>query len=139
MTAPLSRAAVAVLVPLLATGACSLTATIERRDGPPTEGRIDQSDRNTLHLVDGDGRTMALDRRQVADIDHPGNIALTVGAVLTRARRSGERGSRRTRWSAASGWGSRSPGSEAELLAHARSEWTDLVQASFGRLLPAAL
>jgi hypothetical protein len=76
------RAGTWYLAALLA-GSCSSTATVERRDGPPTEGRIERSDEDGLYLSDDQGRILRLDRRQVADIDHPGNVCMTVGAVIT--------------------------------------------------------
>jgi hypothetical protein len=82
-TALPSRVAVGTLALVLVVGGCSTTATIERRDGPPTEGRIERSDQGALYVSDGDGRIMRIERRQVEDIDHPGNIAFTVGAFLT--------------------------------------------------------
>lgn len=78
-----SRVAAGALVLVLIVGSCSTSASIERRDGPPTDGRIVRSDGDAIYLGDHEGRIMRIDRRQVADIDHPGNVVLTVGGILT--------------------------------------------------------
>jgi hypothetical protein len=66
----------------LAVSACSTTATIQRFDGPDVEATIEDSDARGLYVRASNGRIYRLDRNQVGDIDHPGNVALTVGAAL---------------------------------------------------------
>src|SRR4051812_21512866 len=67
--------------PALLALACT-TATIPRPDGFEIEASVDHSDQRSLYLRDAQGRPFRLRREEVADIDHPGNVALTVGATL---------------------------------------------------------
>jgi hypothetical protein len=61
--------------------ACS-TATIERSGLPNLEGRIVASDERSVYVLGDEGQTFAVPRRTLRDIDHPGNVLLTVGGVL---------------------------------------------------------
>jgi hypothetical protein len=69
-------------VATLAISSCSTTAGIQRLDGPDNETTIEGSDANALYVRGTSGRTYRLDRSQVGDIDHPGNVAVAVGASL---------------------------------------------------------
>jgi hypothetical protein len=60
---------------------CS-TATIQRRDGVEFEGRIEGSTARTLYVRDRHGELLRFDRNDVADIDHPGNAALSTGLFM---------------------------------------------------------
>ncbi len=82
----------------LATG-CN--AEVRTQDGALTRGTITASDRDTLHMVDGvkigpaESPTDAsaseparfsratVDRAEVVDIDHPGNVLMVTGGALT--------------------------------------------------------
>jgi hypothetical protein len=75
--------AVVPLCSLLLSASCSTTATIDRRDGFPFEGRIDRSDQGAVYLDEGNGSILRVDRREITDIDHPGNVSMTVGAIAT--------------------------------------------------------
>lgn len=61
---------------------CSTTATIHRLNGPDYESTIVDSDARTLRLGGGDGRMYEVTRAEVVDIDHPGNVIMTVGMVF---------------------------------------------------------
>jgi hypothetical protein len=64
---------------------CGSTASIQLNDGTGVEGRIvggDGGERGNVYLADGD-RTYAIRRTEIADIDHPGNVAATLGSLLT--------------------------------------------------------
>ena len=74
--------AIALLVSM-SLGACSTTATIHRVYGPSYEAEIADSDASALRVLGDDGRLHAVPRAEVTDVDHPGNVVLTVGAVLT--------------------------------------------------------
>jgi hypothetical protein len=67
---------------LVLTLGCSTTATIQRTNGPDNEATIEYSDGDTLYVRGSNGQLYSLPRDTVADIDHPGNVALTVGAIL---------------------------------------------------------
>jgi hypothetical protein len=69
-----------MLVVLVPCG-CFSTATITRRSDPPIEARIDRSDTESLFLTSPDGEHFSVKRSEVTDIDHPGNVHATVGAV----------------------------------------------------------
>jgi hypothetical protein len=62
--------------------ACSSTATIRRGNGPAYEAAIASSDEQAVYVRGENGMTYRVPRAEVVDIDHPGNIALTVGASL---------------------------------------------------------
>ncbi len=70
------------LVVALSVGACSTTATIHRAHGPAYEAEIADSDASRLRVLGDDGRLHEVPRAEVTDVDHPGNVVLTVGAVL---------------------------------------------------------
>jgi hypothetical protein len=62
--------------------ACFPTALIERRSGPTIEARIERSDNEKLYLTTAEGQQYTVDRSDVVDIDHPGNVLLTTGIVI---------------------------------------------------------
>jgi hypothetical protein len=65
---------------MLLTG-CGTTATITRRDGGSIDAKIIGGDRDNIY-VDGQGYSV-IPRSEVEDIDHPGNVAATIGGVVT--------------------------------------------------------
>jgi hypothetical protein len=56
---------------------CGTTATLTLRNGLNMEGRIEGSSRTGVRV----GQTEVA-RSDIADIDHPGNVAMTIGLVL---------------------------------------------------------
>jgi hypothetical protein len=64
----------------LVTG-CGTTATISRVGSPAIEAQIQTSDTENLYVGHGAGTTLA--RSSISDIDHPGNVAATIGAIVT--------------------------------------------------------
>ncbi len=74
-------ASIAFVVPALALGACG-SATIERIGAPNLEARIVGSDDRNVYVISDDDQTFAVPRRTIRDIDHPGNVLVTVGACL---------------------------------------------------------
>jgi hypothetical protein len=61
---------------------CSTSASFSRQSGPAFDAEILGSDARSLHVRDEDGREFLVPREDVADIDHPGNVLGTIGAVL---------------------------------------------------------
>jgi hypothetical protein len=74
----------AAALALLGAG-CSTTATIFRSNGPNIESRIVDGDATSLFVQSDNGLVYRVDRRTVADIDHPGNVHLTIGALCLAA------------------------------------------------------
>jgi hypothetical protein len=70
---------IALALGLLLFSNCFSTATIQRHSGPPIEARIDRSDSEKLYLTSATGEHFTLDRSDIVDIDHPGNVRLTIG------------------------------------------------------------
>ena len=64
---------------------CARTATILRSNGPNLESRIVDSDATALFVQSDNGLVYRVERRTVADIDHPGNIHLVFGALSLAA------------------------------------------------------
>jgi hypothetical protein len=89
---------------LLVLANCSTSATIYRAGGPPYEAQIVQSKRDKLVVSGHNGSNYEISGHDVAVIDHPGNVHLTVGAIscllgtgmffLPNANDEGERQSR---------------------------------------------
>jgi hypothetical protein len=77
-----SRAIACLAVASIVACGCSTTATIHRLNGPDYEATIVDSDASALRLRGGDQRTYAVKRGEVFDIDHPGNVVMTVGAIF---------------------------------------------------------
>ena len=70
------------LVVALSVGGCSTTATIHRVYGPAYETEIADSDASALRVLGDDGRLHEVPRGEITDVDHPGNVVITVGAIL---------------------------------------------------------
>ncbi len=68
------------LAALCAHAGCA--ATVAHRDGRVIEGRITGGDRQTLALASATGEPITLDRADIVDIDHPGDVAMLVGLPL---------------------------------------------------------
>jgi|GEM_PF-1795072 len=67
---------------LLVSG-CSTTAMIYLKDGTSIEGRIKRSDQPSIYVATEDsGELITIDRSNIEDIDHPGDIYALVGTVL---------------------------------------------------------
>lgn len=67
----------------MAHAGCGSSATIWRADGPTIEGEIAGSSDGVLQVRGYGGAIHEIDARQVRDIDHPGNVALVLGLVMT--------------------------------------------------------
>jgi hypothetical protein len=67
---------------LVAFTGCATTATIGRNFGPEYEGQIVASDATSLRVRDRAGYEGVIVREDVTDIDHPGNVLFTIGAVV---------------------------------------------------------
>jgi len=84
---PLSRPTLARpvsgLVLLAFLGACVSTATITRRSGPTLEACIDRSDQDKVYVSATDGKHYAVDRSDIVEVDHPGNVLMTTGLVIS--------------------------------------------------------
>ncbi len=66
---------------LLTATACT-TATIYRHDAPDLEAVIVAGNAADLYVETEDGRYVRVSRRNVTDIDHPGNLEALIGGVL---------------------------------------------------------
>lgn len=60
---------------------CGTTAIISKKDGTLVEGTIRASDREQIYLDTPEGG--GISRQSIHDIDHPGNVAATIGGILT--------------------------------------------------------
>ena len=75
-------------VAVVAVAGCGASATICRPEQESIRGKIVRSDSDAIYIRDRDGRENGrddltrIDRRSVADIDHPGNVAMVIGALL---------------------------------------------------------
>ena len=67
---------------LAAFGACSTTASIKRVDGPDNIAIIERSNEKELVVRGSNGQLYRLAQESVAEIDHPGNVLMTVGGTL---------------------------------------------------------
>lgn len=61
---------------------CGTTATITRPGTSPVEAKIMASDSQNIY-VENAGGTTTIARDSITDIDHPGNVAATIGAIVT--------------------------------------------------------
>lgn len=61
---------------------CSCTATIERVRQPNLEARIVRSDEGAVFVVSDSRDVYRVPAETIADIDHPGNVLMVVGAGL---------------------------------------------------------
>lgn len=66
----------------IATG-CGNTATISRANAPDLEGQIVSSDEHNLYVKTAGESAMTVSRDNVTDVDHPGNVAATIGGIIT--------------------------------------------------------
>jgi hypothetical protein len=67
---------------MIAFTGCATTATISRTDAPDTEAAIVSSTPDALFVRGSNGKVYRLDRPSVGDIDHPGNVNMTIGGLL---------------------------------------------------------
>lgn len=61
---------------------CGTSATITPRYGNAFDAEIIAGNETTVH-VEGRGGSQAVDRAEIADVDHPGNVAAVIGGVVT--------------------------------------------------------
>lgn len=61
---------------------CGTSANVVLQDGRELEGKIVRADDETIYLDDG-GESIGVRRGEVAEIDHPGNVLATIGALIT--------------------------------------------------------
>jgi len=74
-----------ILAAVLATsllGGCASTATIHRWGAPALEADVVDADDANIYVTDRGGRRYRVPRKDVADVDHPGNVLMIVGAVI---------------------------------------------------------
>jgi hypothetical protein len=69
-------------VALLTVVGCADTATVGRSDGPDIEARIQRSDTEALYVRSSNGQIYRAERKNVTDVDHPGNVLGWVGLSL---------------------------------------------------------
>jgi hypothetical protein len=62
-------------------GGCSRQAVVHTRSGQEVSGLIDDRVGGKL-LLEHDGQKVAVDEREIAEIDHPGTGAMTTGVAL---------------------------------------------------------
>lgn len=67
---------------LLTVCAGCMTATLKRARQPDIESRIVGSDARVIYVRNDAGKTFGIPRNEVADIDHPGNVLVTIGVPL---------------------------------------------------------
>ena len=60
---------------------CSTAATISRYSGPDIDGRITGGGPDAIVVEDDSGISYAIPRRDVREIDHPGNVVAILGGV----------------------------------------------------------
>ena len=77
------RQAVALVLLVAVLEGCSSSATIERRNGPTIEGRIDYSDANQLYVTGDDDARYSVERSDVTNIHHPGKVGTVIGAIAS--------------------------------------------------------
>ena len=58
--------------------ACSTSATLVLTNGPPLEATIEGSDTSSIVLTEVGGGPLSLQQKDVAEIDHPGNVAALI-------------------------------------------------------------
>ncbi|MCK6590291.1 MAG: hypothetical protein HUU21_28990 [Polyangiaceae bacterium] len=61
---------------------CGNSATIQSRFGS-VEGKIVGGDRENVYVEQASGFTRSVPKSDIVDVDHPGNVAATIGAVIT--------------------------------------------------------
>ncbi len=72
----------AVLGLVFLTG-CGTSATITRRSGTAIDAKIVAGDEKNVHVEVANGYSQAIPREDIADIDHPGNVAAVIGGIVT--------------------------------------------------------
>jgi len=80
-TARLWAPFVAILTVSLGWG-CAATATIHRAAAPALDAEIVDSDADAVYVTSESGSLFRIPRREVASVDHPGNVVALVGAVM---------------------------------------------------------
>lgn len=75
------RRVAAATVALWLCASCSGTATVHTAGQPAIEGRIIGGDQAWLFVQNSGGELYRVPKSRVHDIDHPGNVLFTVGAV----------------------------------------------------------
>jgi hypothetical protein len=61
---------------------CGTTADITCNNGMVYHGQIVSSTRSAVR-IESDNEALSIPRRRIRDIDHPGNVAATLGGILT--------------------------------------------------------
>jgi hypothetical protein len=67
---------------VLLTG-CGTSATITRANAPAIDGKIIGGDSSDVYIETRSGVSDTVPRSEITDIDHPGNVAATIGALVT--------------------------------------------------------
>lgn len=81
---PKNFSTVMILSLAATTMGCGTMATISTRDGHTIEAEIVGSDSEDIHVNYGNrGGADVIHRARVSDIDHPGNVAATIGTLVT--------------------------------------------------------
>jgi hypothetical protein len=62
---------------------CGTTATITRANAPAIDAKIVRSDKDEVYVETTSGEAMTVPRGEIKDVDHPGNVAATIGALVT--------------------------------------------------------
>jgi hypothetical protein len=76
-----SKLVISFSLAALITG-CGSTATITRVGARPIEAKIVGSDARAI-FIETDGVRSPVARDEISDIDHPGNVAATIGTIVT--------------------------------------------------------
>lgn len=76
-----SRVGLSLPMLLAVVTGCSTSATITPRFGSPFDAKIVSGDREFVY-VEGPGGPQTIPRSDIADIDHPGNVAAVIGGVV---------------------------------------------------------
>lgn len=81
---PKNFSAVMILSMAATTMGCGTMATVSTRSGHTAEAEIVSSDEENIHVQYGNrGGRDTIPRASVTDIDHPGNVAATIGTLVT--------------------------------------------------------
>jgi hypothetical protein len=74
--------AIITLPLVVSTLGCGTQAVISTRYNPHIEGTITGSSQQSMHVEKEKGNTTEVPHADVVDIDHPGNVAATIGGVV---------------------------------------------------------
>ncbi len=74
-------ATLAMVVGALASG-CGATATIHRWGAPALEGELVDADVANIYVTDRTGQRYRVPRKDMAEVDHPGNVLLMAGVAV---------------------------------------------------------